>query len=136
VHTVGGVTGPGETVMEIVPIEDQKVIEVRLAPTDIDQVTIGQSAILRFPAFNQRTTPELKGSVSRVAPDLTREKETGMAYYLARISIDEEDLLRFKNMSLVAGMPVESFIQTGERTALSYLVKPFSDQIARVFREE
>jgi HlyD family secretion protein len=136
VHTVGGVIGPGETVMEIVPIEDQKVIEVRLAPTDIDQVTIGQSAILRFPAFNQRTTPELKGSVSRVDPDLTREKETGMAYYLARISVDEEDISKFKSMPLVAGMPVEGFIQTGERTALSYLVKPFSDQVARVFREE
>jgi HlyD family secretion protein len=99
-------------------------------------VTIGQSAILRFPAFNQRTTPELKGSVSRVDPDLTREKETGMAYYLARISVDEEDISKFKSMPLVAGMPVEGFIQTGERTALSYLVKPFSDQVARVFREE
>ena len=136
VHTVGGVVSPGETVMGIVPIEDQKAIEVRLAPTDIDQVSVGQSAILRFPAFNQHTTPELKGAVTRVAPDLTHEKETGLAYYLARISVSEEDISKFKTMPLVAGMPVESFIQTGERTALSFLVKPFSDQITRVFREE
>lgn len=136
VHTVGGVISPGETVMGIVPVEDQKAIEVRLAPTDIDQVTVGQSAILRFPAFSQHTTPELKGAVSRVAPDLTHEKETGLAYYLARIRINDDDLTKFKTMQLVAGMPVESFIQTGERSALSYLVKPFSDQIERVFREE
>ena len=136
VHTVGGVIGPGETIMGIVPVEDEKTIEVRVAPTDIDQVSVGQIAVLRFPAFNQRSTPVLKGAVLRVAPDITHEQQTGISYYIARIRINENDLAKFKQMPLVAGMPVESFIQTGERTALSYLLKPFSDQIARVFLEE
>lgn len=136
VHTVGGVISPGETVMSIVPAEDEKAVEVRLAPTDIDQITIGQKARLRFPAFNQRTTPELDGSIARVAPDLTKDPQSGVAYYTARIKIMEDDLAAFKKMKLVAGMPVESYIQTGERTALSYLTKPFTDQLQRAFREE
>ncbi len=136
VHTVGGVIAPGDTIMSIVPIDDDKAIEVRLAPTDIDQVTIGQRAKLRFPAFSQRSTPELAGAVSRLAADLTRDPQSGAAFYVARIKIIEDDLAKFKQMKLVAGMPVESYIQTGERTALSYLTKPFTDQLARAFREE
>ncbi len=136
VHTVGGVIAPGDTIMSIVPIDDDKAIEVRLAPTDIDQVTIGQRAKLRFPAFSQHSTPELAGAVSRLAADLTRDPQSGAAFYVARIKIIEDDLAKFKQMKLVAGMPVESYIQTGERTALSYLTKPFTDQLARAFREE
>jgi HlyD family secretion protein len=136
VHTVGGVISPGETIMAIVPLEDEKAVEVRLAPTDIDQVSVGQKARLRFPAFNQRTTPELDGSIARVAPDLTKDPQSGAAYYVARIKIAGADLAAFKQMKLVAGMPVESYIETGERTALSYLTKPFTDQLQRAFREE
>jgi HlyD family secretion protein len=122
--------------MASVPLEDEKAVEVRLAPTDIDQVSVGQKARLRFPAFNQRTTPELDGSIARVAPDLTKDPQSGAAYYVARIKIAGADLAAFKQMKLVAGMPVESYIETGERTALSYLTKPFTDQLQRAFREE
>ena len=136
IHTIGGVIAPGETIMSIVPMEDEKVIEVRLAPTDIDQVSVGQKAILRFLAFNQRTTPELKGTVSVLASDVMKDTQTGASYYTARLHVDEADQAKFTAMKLVAGMPVEGFIETTERTALSYLVKPFSDQLARAFREE
>jgi HlyD family secretion protein len=136
VHTEGGVIGPGDTVMGIVPDEDERAIEVRLSPTDIDQVSIGQKVILRFPAFNQRTTPEVNGQISLVAADLTRDQQSGQSYYTARVSVTEEDLKKLGNLQLVAGMPVESFIQTGERTALSYLTKPLTDQVARAFKEE
>ena len=136
VHTVGGVISPGDTIMSIIPVEDDKAIEVRLAPTDIDQVTIGQKATLRFPAFSQRSTPELSGAVSRLAADLTRDPQSGAAFYVARIKVIDDDLAKFNTMKLVAGMPVESYIQTGDRTALSYLTKPFTDQISRAFREE
>ena len=122
--------------MSIIPVEDDKAIEVRLAPTDIDQVTIGQKATLRFPAFSQRSTPELSGAVSRLAADLTRDPQSGAAFYVARIKVIDDDLAKFNTMKLVAGMPVESYIQTGDRTALSYLTKPFTDQISRAFREE
>lgn len=135
-NTVGGVIGPGETIMGIVPLEEPKVIEVRVAPTDVDQVWVGQKAILRFPGFNQRTTPELHGSVSVLASDVTREQQTGVSYYSARIQVDAADLDTLKRLKLVAGMPVEGYIQTTERTALSFLVKPFADQLAKAFREE
>jgi HlyD family secretion protein len=133
VHTVGGVIGPGETVMTIVPSQDDLGIEVRVAPADIDQVHVGQEASLRFPAFNQRITPEVKGLVTRVGADLTKEAQTNAVFYVARIRIADES--ERDKLKLLPGMPVEAFIATGERTALSYLVKPVTDQFVRAFRE-
>jgi HlyD family secretion protein len=132
VHTVGGVIGAGDTVMTIVPVEEELSVEVRIATSDIDQVHIGQAATLRFPAFNQRTTPEVAGTVVRVGADLTRETHTNSVFYVARIRPDESQRAK---LALLPGMPVEAFIATGERTALSYLVKPVTDQFARAFRE-
>lgn len=136
VHTIGGVIAPGDVIMSIIPVQDELAIEVRLSPTDIDQVVVGQHAKLRFPAFNQHSTPELYGSVTRVAADVTRDPQTGASFYVARIKVNDGDIAKFHKMKLVAGMPVEGYIQTGERTALSYLTKPFTDQLARAFREE
>lgn len=135
VHTVGGVIAAGEPVMQIVPTGDLLSIEVRIAPYDIDQVALGQRAVLRFPAFNQRTTPELTGTVAHVGADLTREAQTGTAYYSARIQPAQEALAKFGSLKLLPGMPVEAFIETGQRTTLSYLMKPLTDQVARTFRE-
>ncbi len=122
--------------MGLIPLEDQKVIEVRISPTDVDQVTIGQKAVLKFSAFNQHTTPEIKGSVERLSLDVSRDQQTGVTFYTARIRVDESEIAKLKDLNLVAGMPVEGFIQTGERSALSYLLKPFRDQLDRAFREE
>ena len=132
VHTVGGVVGAGETAMLIVPNTDELSVEVRIATSDIDQVYVGQEATLRFPAFNQRTTPEIKGTVTRVGADLTREVQTNSAFYIARIRPEESQRQALK---LVPGMPVEAFISASDRTAISYLVKPVADQFARAFRE-
>jgi HlyD family secretion protein len=132
VYTVGGVIAPGEAVMMIVPSGDDLAIDVRIATSDIDQVHVGQLAHLRFPAFNQRTTPEIKGQLTRVGADLSKEAQTNQVFYTARIHIDEDQRNILK---LIPGMPVEAFIATGERTALSYLVKPVTDQFARAFRE-
>jgi HlyD family secretion protein len=130
VHTVGGVIGAGEIVMTIVPSQDELSVEVRIATSDIDQVHMGQKAKLRFPAFNQRTTPEIAGTVTRVGADLTRDPQANSVFYVVRIRPEVQE-----NMKLVPGMPVEAFISGGERTALSYLVKPVTDQFARAFRE-
>jgi len=134
VHTVGGVITPGEAIMLIVPEADVLTVEAKLAPQDIDQVRVGQTAALRFSAFNQRTTPELAGVVSRVSADLTTDQRTGATYYTVRISISDEQVARLGGLKLLPGMPVEAFIQTGERTILSYLTKPFTDQAARSFK--
>jgi HlyD family secretion protein len=134
VHTVGGVITAGEAMMLIVPEADALTVEAKLAPQDIDQVHPGQAAALRFSTFNQRTTPELKGTVTRVSADLTTDQRTGASYYTVRISIPENEVARLGGLKLLPGMPLETFIQTGDRTVLSYLTKPLTDQIMRSFR--
>ncbi len=136
VHTIGGVISPGETIMQIVPVNDTLVVEARIQPADIDQLHIGQKATLRFSAFNQRTTPEIFGEIKTVAADLILNQQTGESWYTARISIPADELARLGSLPLLAGMPVEAFVQTGERTALSYLLKPLADQINRAMRED
>jgi HlyD family secretion protein len=134
VHTVGGVINAGEAIMLIVPAADRLTVEAKASPQDIDQVQIGQAAVLRFSNFSVGTTPEINGEVSRVSADTTQDQRTGMHYYTVRITVTPEELKRLGNVKLVPGMPVEAFIQTGERTVLSYLVKPLSDQVMRAFR--
>jgi HlyD family secretion protein len=136
VHTVGGVISPGETVMLIVPDADALTVEAKVAPQEIDQLYVGQKAALRFSAFNQRSTPEIEGEVSLVSADLTEDKRTGVSYYTIRIALGPEQIARLGSVKLVPGMPVETFVHTGERTALSYLMKPLRDQAARAFKEK
>mgnify|MGYP000636904469 CR=1 FL=1 len=136
VHTVGGVIGPGDRIMGIVPDRDELVIEAKVNPRDIEQVVVRQKAMLRFTAFNQRTTPELTGQVSFVSADLDRDELTGETYYNVRVRIEAGEVAKLEGRELVPGMPVETFLATGERSALSYLFKPMSDQFARAFRED
>lgn len=131
VHTVGGVIAQGEPLMLIVPENDMLVIEAKVAPQDIDRVRRGQPAFLRFTAFDQQVTPELEGVVTLVSADLTREPQTGVAYYLARLAPTKPA----GSLKLVSGMPVEAHIGAGERTALSYFFKPLRDQFTRAFTE-
>ena len=136
IHTVGGVISNSDAIMLIVPEADVLALEARIAPQDIDQVRLGQRAILRFTAFNRRTTPEINGEVSRISADVSQEQRTGAAFYTIRVKIPESELERLNGLRLVPGMPVESFIQTGERTVLSYLLKPLSDQFTKAWREK
>jgi HlyD family secretion protein len=135
VHTIGGVITQAEPIMLIVPEDDSLVVEAKLSPQDIDHIRPGREAYIRFPAFNQRTTPEFEGQVTRVAADLTKDQQNNLAYYIARISIAEKDQARTEVMRLVPGMPAEVHIRTTERTALSYLMKPLFDQFALAFKE-
>jgi HlyD family secretion protein len=136
VHAKGAVIGAGEQVMLIVPDSDSLVAEVRVAPRDIDQVAPRQGATLRFPTFNQRTTPEINGTVKLVAADVTENERTGNPYYVVRVGIAPEEIARLRGMRLIPGMPVDVFIRTSERTMLSYLLKPLDDQVRRAFREK
>lgn len=136
VNTVGGVITAGDPVMLIVPEKDALQVEAKVEPKDIDQVQFGQPVVLRFSAFNMRTTPELNGTVSRIAADTSTDQRTGQTYYLVRISMSHEEIARLGDVKLTPGMPVEAFIQTGQRTMLSYLVKPLQDQFERAFREK
>lgn len=136
VHTVGGVVTAGDTLMLIVPQADDLQVEAKVNPVDIDKLQIGQKTLLRLSAFNQRTTPELNGLVSRVSPDVTTDQRTGQSYYTIRVSMPAEEVARLGDVKLIPGMPVEAFVQTGDRTMLSYLMKPLHDQLMRAFREK
>ena len=136
IHTRGGVITPGQPLMQIVPQDDALIVEARVAPGDIDQVRSGQQAVIHFTAFNQRTTPQLDATLYSVAADLAEDERSGDQYFLARLRLSEAELARLKALKLSPGMPAEVFIQTGARSALSYLVKPFEDQLSRAFREE
>lgn len=134
IHTVGGVISPAEVLVTIVPANAKLKIEVRLAPISIDQVAVGQAARLRFSAFNQRTTPELIGKVVHVSPATSRDPSTGETFYLGGIDVTEVELAKLGD-HLLPGMPVEVYVSTEERTAISYLAKPLTDQFERAFRE-
>ena len=136
VHTVGGVITAGDAIMMIVPQTDALSVEAKVNPQDIDKLQIGQKTLLRLSAFNQRTTPELNGVVSRVSPDVTTDQRTGQSFYTIRVSMPADEIARLGDAKLIPGMPVEAFVQTGDRTMMSYLIKPLSDQLMRAFREK
>jgi HlyD family secretion protein len=135
VHTVGGVIGPGEQIMQIVPGNEALVIEARIAARDIDQLHVGQEVFVRFTASNQSTTPDFRGSVLQVAADATKDPQSGDSYFVARLGLVEGELNRHGNFRIVPGMSAENYIRTLDRTPLSYLLKPLSDQVERTFRE-
>ncbi|MDZ7750188.1 MAG: HlyD family type I secretion periplasmic adaptor subunit [Gammaproteobacteria bacterium] len=137
VHTLGGVISPGEPLMGIVPRAEDLLVRARVAPADIDNVTSGQDVRLRFSALGTSLVEAITGEVQSVSADTLRQEEDGTRYYLARIRVSEEGLetLRREGLILQAGMPVTAMIQTGERTMLSYMLRPISDMMARSMRE-
>jgi HlyD family secretion protein len=136
VHTVGGVITAGDPIMLIVPEADNLMVEAKVNPQDVQQLSIGQAAMLRFSAFDLRTTPEIKGAVTRISADTTTDQRTGQSYYVIRVDMPSDEVQRLGKVKLIPGMPVETFVQTGDRTVLSYLVKPLHDQLMRAFREK
>jgi membrane fusion protein, type I secretion system len=136
VHTVGGVVAAGDAIMLIVPDADTLTVEVKIAPQDIDQLYLGQTATLRFTAFNARTTPEIDGKVTLISADITQDQRSGISYYTARIALDGSDIARLGEVKLIPGMPVVAFIKTTERTMLSYLTRPLRDQAEKAFKEK
>jgi HlyD family secretion protein len=136
IHTVGGVIAPGAVVMNIVPEREALIVEARVNPQDIDQLYPDQPARIRFPAFNTRTTPELRGQVFRIAADLAKDEKTGAGYYVIGIKIEEDERARLGALRLIPGMPAESFIKTSERTLASFLFRPLQEHMNRAFREK
>ncbi|KMS50856.1 rhizobiocin secretion protein RspE [Novosphingobium barchaimii LL02] len=134
-RTVGGIVPAGQTILEIVPDDDNMIVEATISPVDIDQVHAGQTATVRFSAFSTRTTPELIGTVTHVSADRTDDKTTHSAFYRVTVALGRAEIAKLGELRLRPGMPAETFIQTGRRTMLSYILKPLSDQFKRAFRE-
>jgi epimerase transport system membrane fusion protein len=140
VHTVGAVVRPGDRLLDIVPQAEKLVVEAQLSPRDIDQVRVGQSAEVRFPAFGTRRLPRLEGRVVAVSADRLVDDTAGqkLPYYLGRVELSGQGLqaLAEARLELRPGMPAEVLVQTGERTLLQYLMAPLRDMGARALKEE
>jgi HlyD family secretion protein len=137
VTTIGGVVAPGQEIMQIIPADDRLIIEAQVEPADIDQIYPGQKTTVRLSAFNMRTTPEMNGLVIQSSPDRIIDQVTGMPYYSVKVEIPPEELARLpENLTLLPGMPAESFMQTDSRSVLSYILKPATDAMSHTFREE
>jgi HlyD family secretion protein len=135
IYTVGGVISPAAKIATIVPENAELKFEAKILPVDIDQVREGQQARIRLSAFNRTTTPELKGKVVMVSPASARDPSSSQEYYIASVQLVEDEAAKLSGIRLVPGMPVEVFVSTQERTAVSYLAKPLTDQMNRAFRE-
>lgn len=135
VYTVGGVVPPEATIVQIIPQSDGVEFELRIDPKTIDQIFVGQKAKVSFPAFDMRIIPEIFGTLSEVPPSSVTDPTTGKSYYRVGLSVPPEGLALLGNVDLIPGMPIEAFLETGERSVLSYLTKPLMDQLSRAFRE-
>ncbi|MFC3074129.1 HlyD family type I secretion periplasmic adaptor subunit [Shinella pollutisoli] len=135
VHALRSVIRPADPLLYIIPQENDLVIATQISPTQIDQVHVGQVAHIRFAAFDHRSTPEIFGHVTTVAADVLADQRTGATYYRAEIRPDAGEMLKLGERHVIPGMPVETFIQTTERSPLEYLVKPLADYFAKAFRE-
>ncbi len=136
VHTVGGVVSPGTPLLDIVPSVSDLIVEAQVSPIDIDRVSVGKKADIRFSAFKNATTPEIEGKVVQISADRLMNEQTGMPYYLARVSLTEEGIRSLGALKLQPGMPAEVLINTGDRTMLQYLMQPATDAFARSMIED
>ncbi|TNJ47525.1 HlyD family type I secretion periplasmic adaptor subunit [Phaeobacter sp. B1627] len=136
VRTPRSVIRPADPVLFLVPQDRPLVIAARVAPTDIDQIHVGQAVSIRLPALDQRQTPELFGSVTLFSADAFQDEASGQSYYRAEIKLDPGEMERLPaGTVLIPGMPVESYIRTADRSPLAYLVKPLADYFVKAFRE-
>lgn len=135
ISSLGGVVTPGETLLQVIPLQEGLDFEVRVDPRAVDQVHAGQSAQLVFSSFDPQSTPRLTAEVLSVSPDVVVDSRTGQSYYRANLTVSPDELARLEDMSLLPGMPVEAYLQTGERTVLTYLLDPIYRHLQRGFRE-
>ncbi len=144
-HTTGGVLSPGAVILEMLPVNDELLIEARVNPNDINHVVEGQSALVRLTSLNQRTTPMIKGTVAYLSADTVKDTEMrsaqelnggGRQSFVIRVSLDKKDALaNLPDFRPMPGMPADLFIKTGERTFMEYILRPVHDSLARSFRE-
>ncbi|MGN6818310.1 MAG: HlyD family type I secretion periplasmic adaptor subunit [Sphingomonas sp.] len=134
--TIGSALPAGQPLLQIVPDRDSMIVEARIRPQDVDQVRVGQSARITFSGFNRQTTPDIPGKLIFVSPDLSSDQRTGQSFYRIKVRLDAAALAKAPQIALKAGMPAEVFVQTGDRSILSFLLKPMVDQVRYSMRTE
>lgn len=135
-HTTGGVIGPGQPIMDIVPSDDELIVEAQVRPNDINHITVGMPAQVRLVSYNRRAVPVVSASLMSISGDAIANDKTGMSYFLARVRVDDSELHHLKEVRLVPGMPAEVMLLTGHRTPIDYLIAPITSSFARALREE
>jgi len=136
VVTVGGVIAPGAALMHVVSADQGLVVEASVEPHFIDQVSPGQPATVRFPAFSREDVSELQASVQTISPTSVLDERSGQSFFRVELRIEPAELARLDARAVGPGMPVEVFLRTGDRSVLSYLLKPMTDQFKRALREK
>ncbi len=135
VATVGAVLAPGAVLMEVIPRSEGLDFEVQVDPRNVAHVHPGQTVEVMMSALPSRSTPRLVGQVTAVSPDAIVDPRTGRAHYQVKLLISEQELARLGEVDLMPGMPIEAFLQTGDRSVMDYLVAPLADQVRHAFRE-
>ncbi len=136
VHTEGGVVTAGQPLMDIVPVEENLIIEAQVMPLDIDRIKVGMEAEVRFSLFKTGVTPVLHGVVKTLSADRLINDKTDMAYYLAQVELTTQSWEDLSELELMPGMPAEVLITTAERTLFRYFSQPITDMLAQAFIEE
>jgi HlyD family type I secretion membrane fusion protein len=135
VTTESGVVGPGQPLLDIVPVEAKLIVDARVKPIDIDTVHPGMKARVLLTAYRQRNLLQIYGSLRSISADRLIDDRSGEAYFLAKVEVDRAELARLKDVRLLPGMPAEVMILTGERTLLDYLLREFTESVTKSFRE-
>jgi len=136
IHTVGGMIKPGQTLMSVIPQDELLVVSAKIQTHEIDQVFIGQPAVVKIDAFKQRITPELDAILTGVSPDESTDEKTGLSFFSAKVAIKPSEISKLNGKQLTPGLPAEVFIKGKKRTVITYLTQPLLDQMALTFREE
>lgn len=133
--TPGSAVPPGQTILRIVPSDDNIIADVRVNPSDVDQIKVGQRVTLKFSTIQAAQAPEFDGTVTFISPDLAEDARTGQPFYRVRVAVlnDKFEKVGFNKMAI--GMPVEAYIQTGSTSFMKYIFKPLMDQIGRAFKQ-
>ncbi len=134
VHTVGGVVRTGDPLMELVPTNDDLIIEAMVSPMDVDVAAPGMEAEVRFSSLSTRHIPILTGIVETVAADATTDQH-GNRFFMARVRVSKDQLVHLGDQKLVSGMPAEVLIKAGERSVIDYLMRPLTDSFFKAFKE-
>lgn len=135
VFTAGGVVRPGAPILDIVPLDEPLIVEARVNTVDIEKLHVGQASRVRLSAFDQTDIPEATGRIVDISADSLEDDRTGQFYYTARVTLDEVQNDQVASLDLLPGMPADLFVNTGERTALTYLTQPLRDRLVRTFIE-
>ena len=136
VATIGGVIKPGEPLLELIPDDEGMVINAQVAPSDIDSIQSGMAAEIRFSAFHGQILPLITGKVESVSRDRITDEQSKQPYFLARVVIDNNNVPTVVKEQIRAGMQAEVVVPTGERTVISYLVRPLRNRANGALREK